>query len=389
MQDRIPAPGKEGRVLITPENDSAPFYAKVEMSDSPTQEGTPLNKATLLSDETVEMTASPMIEKISSTLSASDMMLNVTYGSGKFIAAVMSVPPLFYSDDGQTWVTCIGIPSSANATALATNGTRTIVGTDNAIYYTDDGINWTAAAALPVSATQFSAMCYGNGKFVAAAYNGIMLYSEDGVNWYQATGSGFPTSFQSIAYGAGMFIAVSSANNLYFYSTDGVNWASRSFPTIKSSASIAFTNGMFICMNYNSTLVLKSTDGIDWVSVSIPYSVDLTYVLAFGNQFFLYGEESALITNDGTDWRTVKYLLTLNTPYAAYGNNGILLFNSSGNNVLQFISFPSSDIDTPDKMFQHLIGWIIDIENSGTRVARLEDAIATGLNLYEGDLGNG
>ena len=52
MQDRIPTPGQEGRALITPEDGSAPFYAKVEMADNPTQPGTPLNKATLLKDAT-------------------------------------------------------------------------------------------------------------------------------------------------------------------------------------------------------------------------------------------------------------------------------------------------------------------------------------------------
>ena len=55
MQDRVPTPGQEGRVLITPENGSSPFYAKVEMADNPTQAGTPLNKATLLQDATAEL----------------------------------------------------------------------------------------------------------------------------------------------------------------------------------------------------------------------------------------------------------------------------------------------------------------------------------------------
>ena len=43
MNDRIPAEGKAGRVLITPEDGSAPFYATVTMADEPLQEGTPLH----------------------------------------------------------------------------------------------------------------------------------------------------------------------------------------------------------------------------------------------------------------------------------------------------------------------------------------------------------
>ena len=50
MQDRIPV--NPGRVLIAPENGSAAYYATMTRADNPTQEGTPLNKANLLRDET-------------------------------------------------------------------------------------------------------------------------------------------------------------------------------------------------------------------------------------------------------------------------------------------------------------------------------------------------
>lgn len=52
MEDRIPTPGQEGRVLITPEDGSAPYYAKITMADNPTNPGTPLSKETLLQDAT-------------------------------------------------------------------------------------------------------------------------------------------------------------------------------------------------------------------------------------------------------------------------------------------------------------------------------------------------
>ena len=51
MEDRVPTPGQEGRVLITPES-GEPFYAKIEMADNPTQLGTPFNKESVLQDLT-------------------------------------------------------------------------------------------------------------------------------------------------------------------------------------------------------------------------------------------------------------------------------------------------------------------------------------------------
>lgn len=54
MQDRVPTPGQEGRVLITPES-GEPFYAKIQMADNPTQDGTPLNMTTLLKNATAAL----------------------------------------------------------------------------------------------------------------------------------------------------------------------------------------------------------------------------------------------------------------------------------------------------------------------------------------------
>ena len=53
MQDRVPV--NPGRVLITPENGSAAYYATMTRADNATQEGTPLNKASLLKDATAAL----------------------------------------------------------------------------------------------------------------------------------------------------------------------------------------------------------------------------------------------------------------------------------------------------------------------------------------------
>ena len=50
MKDRQPT--QPGRVKLTPENGTSPFYAVMEMADEPTEVGTPPTKANLLQDET-------------------------------------------------------------------------------------------------------------------------------------------------------------------------------------------------------------------------------------------------------------------------------------------------------------------------------------------------
>lgn len=53
MKDRVAS--QPGRVLITPEDGSAPFYATMTMADEPTQEGDAPIKKNLLTDETAAL----------------------------------------------------------------------------------------------------------------------------------------------------------------------------------------------------------------------------------------------------------------------------------------------------------------------------------------------
>jgi hypothetical protein len=55
LKDRIPTPAKAGRVLITPENGGAPFYAVLSMANEPLEEGTALVKRNLLQDATAAL----------------------------------------------------------------------------------------------------------------------------------------------------------------------------------------------------------------------------------------------------------------------------------------------------------------------------------------------
>lgn len=55
MHNRQPTPGQEGRVLITPEDGSPAFYARISMADNPLHPGTPISKETLLQDDTAAM----------------------------------------------------------------------------------------------------------------------------------------------------------------------------------------------------------------------------------------------------------------------------------------------------------------------------------------------
>ena len=133
MEDRIPTAGQEGRVLITPENGSAPFYATVTMADNPTNPGTPLNKETLLQDSTeieifgnasnrtVDEAFSGIMDRIDLIMqNVASMALTVTDVSGNPIENV-SVNGVF-NENGNPVIT----NSNGQATGYVSEGTTEI-----------------------------------------------------------------------------------------------------------------------------------------------------------------------------------------------------------------------------------------------------------------------
>lgn len=125
MQDRIPTPGQEGRVLITPENGSAPFYAKVEMADNPTVNGTPYNKETVLQDATCE------ILDIPPSAVPNDAFAKLALGIGKY-GYVVTV--LFPDGSPVEGATLTGINNQYGGTAVTNaNGQAVGVSTEQSV----------------------------------------------------------------------------------------------------------------------------------------------------------------------------------------------------------------------------------------------------------------
>ena len=98
-----------------------------------------------------------------------------------------------------------------------------------------------ATVALPAS-SMWRSVCYGDGKFVAVAYNSaIAAYSTEGSTWTQTT---LPASkrWYSVCYGNGKFVAVASGSNIAAYSTDGINWVNTAYKVINPAGTDATTN---------------------------------------------------------------------------------------------------------------------------------------------------
>ena len=125
-----------------------------------------------------------------------------------------------YSYNLTTW-TAVNIPFNQNWNSIVyANGKFVAVGTgvastDVSSLYSTDGITWTASA-LPTANTSANAVTFGNGYFLATSTSGIYsgspyYYSTDGITW-TANAMPSPQDWSAVAYGNGKFVAVSQTN---------------------------------------------------------------------------------------------------------------------------------------------------------------------------------
>lgn len=121
MQDRTPTPGQEGRALITPEDGSPAYYAKISMADNPTQEGTPYDKSNVLQDITCDAIGIPH------TSTPNEAFLALALGAGKY-GFIVTV--LFPDGSPVQSATLTGV-SGLNGESAVTNADGVAIGVSN------------------------------------------------------------------------------------------------------------------------------------------------------------------------------------------------------------------------------------------------------------------
>lgn len=116
MKDRVSA--NPGRVKLTPEDGSPAFYATMERADNPVEEGTPLNKSTLLSDAACDLLDIPQ------TSTVNEAFLKLALGVGKYGYTVH-----FQWPDGSPMVGYrVNGLTAIDGSALTTDDTGTVFG---------------------------------------------------------------------------------------------------------------------------------------------------------------------------------------------------------------------------------------------------------------------
>ena len=119
-------------------------------------------------------------------------------------------------------------------------------------------------STMPSSAN-WRSVSYGNGKFVAVAYNSNnAAYSTDGVNWAAAT-MVESSYWADITYRDGKFIAVAQAS-VSNYSINGIKWVGALKPPMSGAKSVAYGDGKFVSVA-PAGAICHSIDGDNWTLI--------------------------------------------------------------------------------------------------------------------------
>ena len=160
----------------------------------------------------------------------------VSFANGRFFAVGGYGPfpnqvnnYIISSTDGTNWATVYAKSSYANYpfpnlySVTWGNGVYVAVGdisqatSEPLIVTSTDGVHWADqnAGINPVLATSMYGVAFGNGRFYAAGYGGMVIYSDNGTNWNIAQGEGAIQIRNCIIFGAGSFITAGNAVNYY------------------------------------------------------------------------------------------------------------------------------------------------------------------------------
>ena len=186
---------------------------------------------------------------------------------------------------GVDWWEC-KLPAYAGWTAVTYGNGKfvTIAFNRDMAAYSTDGINWTNAT-LPVSAS-WNGLTYGNGKFVAVAGNSTtVVYSTDGINWVTAKLPVY-ANWGHITYGDGKFVAIDFISDIAAYSADGINWERTTLPVSANWSHITYGTGKFVAVAHNNDIAAYSADGINWEKTTLPFSAAWKCV-TYGNGIFV------------------------------------------------------------------------------------------------------
>ena len=232
-----------------------------------------------------------------------------------------------------------------------------------------NGISW-VKGTLPSSA-RWRSICYGNGKFVAVAFNSNkVVYSTDGGETWTGTTLLATCQWERVCYGNGKFVAVASASNKAAYSTDGINWSEATLPSSTYWMRVCYGNGKFVATNFSGKSAV-SIDAITWTETSNLGSVQ---DVCYGNGKFVAVRDNSNIgmySYDGVSWTTTTLPSSCRWMGVCYGNGKFVAVAFASNKA----AYSIDGINWSEATLPNSARWISVCYGNGKFLASIEEVI--------------
>ena len=242
------------------------------------------------------------------------------------------------------------------------------VGYPGIMLWSDDGKKWhylSSGSRGDGCDFEIYTVSYGDGKYIAAAYDAKLLYSEEGNIWSKLTGSVVPGDYSyCTAYGNGKF-AVGMANGYTAYSNSEDGTWSLGTKSGSYWYDVIYADNQFVMVG-EAGYAAYSQNGMDWY-LGTGYGLPnfLTGV-AFRDGIYVAtgGSGTVYVSNDGREWKESQPS-TIGTSYVlrgVAGGAGIFLtvanygemFASHDGLTWKKLSLKPSDINTSFGARNHL-----------------------------------
>ena len=350
VNNRIPT--EPNRMLITPEDGSAPFYATVTYADEPTDPGTKINKALFdqvqfFATEAVGADRFMQDYELALTLDESAAQIRAVAAADDGTVITFSGNTVYVSHNyGETWENST-LPTNANVSASTVWGAAAItdevwagveyLGAQDSdplviVYSTNEGASWSYYLIQANSGANNPQRCgnFAQGNGVLALVVGesgepARTFCFSGGSWTEGTSlDDWSYPGYRLMFGNGTFCAVPIENfnsSIWCWtSTDGQTWTRNSTRQIDTPVfGVAYGAGKFIALRERANNVWTSTDGQTWTEET-DTGVDLSslnesvcWVSYIDNFFYSFNcnssdELSSLCCSaDGLNWTRVEY----------------------------------------------------------------------------------
>ena len=184
-------------------------------------------------------------------------------------------------------------------------------------YSKDNGNTWTAGSNCT---SELISICAGNGKFVGIVNNSnIAYYSTDGITWTSASVTSTSRAWSAICYGNGKYVAIATGTTTYVaYSTNATSWTVKSFTSnLSEYVSIVYSSAISKYVAITSTpnsssqiQVATSSDASSWTTALITSTAGYCEkILTYNNKLYIFGKTGVLISSDASSWtnNTLKW----------------------------------------------------------------------------------